>query len=353
MQRPVASISLFTCLFWGLLLSITFAAPQAVRLDLPPMVPAFPMANLDANRVYPNHRFFHIELPISTMVESTYRGELDELVVEISSHHPGIQIADYAPRTELAPSTQGPISVSQNYDRQRDAAIQGAAAYPGVGWARGHAAFQDNVTLQRTYLEAPPTQLVAASGTLDRRSGVYFKFRKSPQTSLEGEHTVHMLWEVPPGWRGDLLEVSCTAVGGAKSKTLQASRFLLAVYQAGDQVAADVAKGHGLYEQRLRWAAQQHAKQIQRVNRPTPIHSVGLALDVLDPVIPDSWLESILFGSTPQYPMGSTARLPVDVRVAILDYLDQKIAMQTLAGLLPQSAERNRLAQGNPPRLSQ
>lgn len=334
MHHPVATIPLSTCLWLGFLMSVTIAdAP--VRFDLPQTLPATRIAALNQATTLPTRSFVEVQLPFSALLDTTYRGRVEELMVQIESHGQALQIADFAPRTEVTSMTQGPVAVSQSYQQDRNASIQGAAAYPAVGWVRGQAAFQDQVDIQRTYLEKPPVQVVSASGTVGRRTGVYFKFKQSPLSSLEGDHQVSMIWEVPPGWRGDLFEVTCSASGAASPngnlKQLVRQRFLVAVYLSGDTVAAEVAKGHVVFEQRLRYAAQQYAKQIHHVNHRTPLHTVGMALDVIEPTISPQWLDEILFGSSRYYPMGDASKLPVDVRVAILDYVDQKKAMETLA----------------------
>lgn len=333
MQRQVVTISLTTCLWLGLLMAMVLAGAPPVRFDVPPMIPA-QVTSYSPQPQFPNSQCIDMELSISAFLESTFAGQVEEMVLQIDSHRRDLQVADFAPRTELATATQGQVNVSEVFRQDRDAAIQGAAAYPGVGWAKGHASFQDHVDIQKSYLEKAPAHVLTAAGTTGRRTGVYFKLRKSPQNSLEGEHPTRIRWVVPNGWRGDLLEVSCVAFGKAGhggTRELARQRFLVAAYIAGDAVAAEVARGHVLFEQRLRAIAQQHADQIRKSSHPTPFHRLGVALDVIDPSIPSNWLEETLFGSPSQYPIGDTSRLPVDVRVAMLDYLDQKMAMGTLA----------------------
>ncbi len=160
-----------------------------------------------------------------------------------------MQVADYSPRTETYSNVDGNIQVTNQYIRNRDASINATGFYPVFAKADGHASYHDTThqTIESNMIAAQ--HLLSAAGTLDRRTGAYFKLRKSPQYVLEGARRFSLLLEVPIGWRADLLEVKTFAFGvsnnhglGAKDEhLLVADRFHVAVYQYGDEAASQNA----------------------------------------------------------------------------------------------------------------
>ncbi|MGN6545823.1 MAG: hypothetical protein ACTHK7_12290, partial [Aureliella sp.] len=84
-------------------------------------------------------------------------------------------------------------------------------------------------------------------------------------------------------------------------------------------------------EQQLRRLAAASQSTIQQRSLPNVFHKVGAALDVVEPKIPDDFLNQILFNLSPQYFDATTSRLPVDLRVAALDYWDERAKLLTLA----------------------
>jgi hypothetical protein len=136
------------------------------------------------------------------------------------------------------------------------------------------------------------------------------------------------------------MQVSMHAVGqnaSSRMQTLGHSRLWMTVHQVGDQAAAAQAQRYVTQERALRALAAASQKQIEEKSLPTIWHKVGAALDVVDPKIPTDFMTQVLFGASQpkglQYPRfdQATNRLPVDVRVAILDYWEQREAILKLA----------------------
>lgn len=326
----VRTITLTTQLWLGCLFGLTLASDPVV-FDVNPIVAAQPLPTQGWASTMANSRFVRIPLQLSSLIDSSLSNDVDEFLFRVETQHQEMQVADFFPKTELTSSVAGQVQVSSLEQEHRELNARGAAGYPGAGWVEGNAQYYGHAATQKAFIERPAMSVLTASGTLGRRSGVYFKFKRSPQTTLEGMHPVEVVMEVPSHWRGGLLDVSMEANGGGRSrKTLAQQRFLVAVYQAGDDIAEKVARGHVTMEQRLRWVEHQYAREIRKRNEPTPMHRIGVALDIMSPAIPDSWLSQVLFGKV-TYPEGAMSKLPVDVRVAILDYIDHRQAMETLA----------------------
>jgi len=307
---------------------------SSVSFDVQPIIPATTVVTSNVQPQIPGSRFVQIRLDINSMVPPEFRGEVVESVVQVSTRSEWVQVADYWPKTELATSIQGSLEVAKDFDQQREASIQGIAAYPGIGNARGHAFFQDNLKLSVQYNQQPPMHLLTAAGTMDRRSGAYFKMKSTPQAVLEGSRTFELMLEVPQSWRGDILEVRMSAYGkkaqkkSAKYQEVGEGHFLIAVYADGDIEAAEMAMRFVQQLSQLRTVANQFAKAVEKTMFPSPVHKLGRALDIYEPHIPMNYLDLWIFGKDQAQPI---ARLPVDLRVAMLDYAEMKYAMELLA----------------------
>lgn len=305
-----------------------------VSFDVQPIVPATPVVTSSVQPQIPGSRFVQVRLDINSMVPPEFRGEVVESVVQVSTRSDWVQVADYWPKTELATPVQGSMEVAQNMDQQRESAIQGAVGYLGIGSATGHAFFQENLKLNVQYNQLPPMHLLTAAGTMDRRSGAYFKMKSTPQAILEGARTFELMLEVPQSWRGDILEVRMNAYGtkaqkkSAKHQGVGEGRFLIAVYADGDVEAAEMAMRFVQQQSHLREVADRFAKEVDRTMFPSPMHKLGRALDIYEPRIPRNYLDQWIFGREAQQPI---AQLPVDLRVAMLDYSEMKLGMELLA----------------------
>jgi hypothetical protein len=305
-----------------------------VTFDVNPQVPARNWTLESGTSAFPDSRFVAIRLNTTAFVQAGSSQTIDELLVRVDTRHAMVQVADYWPRTEMYSPVVDNILVQNEDYQDRQASIQGAGGYPGIGWANGQASVHHEKLVQQRFAEKPVKQQVTAAGTLNRKSAVYFKLNQSPEESLEGAKNFDIVLEVPMNWRGDLLTVSMQAFGRRHAKdtktSLASSRFMVATYQEGDAQAAQLAYDYVVQEQRLREKANEKASEIHRRSYPTPVHKLGAALDVYEPQIPNAWLDQIVFGWTNLYPTGPINKLPVDVRVVILDYLDAKRFIEQL-----------------------
>jgi len=307
---------------------------SSVSFDVQPIVPATPVITSMVQPQIPGSRFVQVRLDINSMVPPEFRGVVVESVVQVSTRSDWVQVADYWPKTEMGTNVQGSVEVAQNFDQQREASIQGVAGYASVGTARGHAFFQDNLKLNVQYNQQPPMHLLTAAGTMDRRSGAYFKMKSTPQAILEGSRTFELMLEVPQSWRGDILEVRMSAYGkkaqkkSAKHQEVGDGRFLIAVYADGDIESAEMAMRFVQQQSQLRTVANRFAKAVDKTMFPSPVHKLGRALDIYEPLIPKNYLDQWIFGRDQTQPI---AQLPVDLRVAMLDYAEMKYGMELLA----------------------
>lgn len=310
-----------------------------VAFDVNQMAPARESNSIGLMRQLPNSRMVDVQLDVSALFTPGDAAVITEYTVRIVSRHEDVQVADYSPRTEMQSDVFGPMQISQEGDRVREAAIRGAGGYPGMGSAQGYAYYHDNSHETVHYAKKPSLELVSAAGTLERRRGVYFKVKQSSQTTLEGARPFRIVFEVPNSWRADLLDVTIEAAGMENShskrpRVLSTQQFVVALYQEYDENAANTATRYVRQQENLKQFAKTYARKIEQRNYPTPFHKLGAKLDIYEPSIPQQWLESLVYQQGVAYSMTKLSHLPVDVRVAIMNYLDQKHLMESLSGTI-------------------
>ncbi|MEQ1826914.1 MAG: hypothetical protein ABL921_13250 [Pirellula sp.] len=311
-----------------------------VAFDVNPLVSAREANPMGLMSQMPNSRMVEVQLDVSALFTPGDAAVVTEYTVRIVSRHEEVQVADYSPRTELQSEIFGAMQVNSNQERVREAAIRGMGGYPGVGSAQGYAYYHDNQNESVHYAKKPALELVNAAGTLERRRGVYFKVRQSSQTTLEGARPFRVVFEVPYSWRADLLDVTIDAAGlehaGAKRpRVLSSQQFVVAMYQELDDHAARAARNYVRQQESLNHYAKTYARTIEQRSFPTPIHKLGAKLDIYEPSIPKQWLETLIYQQGVSYNLTKLSSLPVDVRVAIMNYLDQKHLIESMSATRP------------------
>ena len=321
------------------------AVTSNISFDVPAIVPAQAVVRTDIEPQLPQSRLVDVTLDISTIVPANFNGRLTETVFEIRTQHEDVQIADFSPRTSMYSNVAGEVHVTHSFQQNRDSSVNASGFYPVFATADAHASFKDQHAAKVEMQQIAPMAVASAAGTLDRRTGVYFKMRNSPQQTLEGVKHFNITLEVPSNWRGDLLEVRTAAFGMSANsmnkrseQQLARQHYYVAVYQQGDDAAAQTAMGFARQHIRLHTEADRFATEIDRRAMPTPMHKLGSVLDLYEPSIPHNWLDNWIFGSTYDKPI---VELPVDLKVAMLDFQELRNRMLQLGENYSAQASRN------------
>lgn len=334
--------------FWGGIFSIFLSplvcnsgvaeSPQAVRFDVPAIVVAEPLEAAISNAPTTGGSLFRIRMPVSTLIHPNFSGQIDEFVVEIECPSRALRVLDFWPKTELYSSIDGSIAIENREQDHQNLAFQISGGHEPFGRGSASGDYHKEQQTEMRYQRRPPMQMLTSSGTIGRGYGVFYKFRPGPTPVLEGDREIAILVEAPAGWRGDLLHVTMRAVATESSlmsshasRTVGAVQMSTAVHRSGDPQAAEAARRFIITEQTVRRLAESHHQAIQHRSFPTVFHRVGAALEVVEPKIPGDFLNQILFNLNPQYFDSATSRLPVDLRVAALDYWDERAKLMTLA----------------------
>ena len=296
-----------------------------VHFDLAPIVAAYPS---DADPLDPT--LVTLELRLSSMIESPKVPPIDQWLVRCQPRDQAISIADYAPRTETSSDLASPIQVKQTEEKSNaiGLSIDGSYGHAAHGNAGTDVTNKNTNTLQ--FDRVAPVQVVTASGTINRGRGVYFKLRWTAEQVLEGEKVFHVTLRVPITWRGGLLDISVIAQSQQKKfgvwdlepRTIGAANFVVAAYRQGDAEAAQRARELSDAEYALRNTVRRHHVSSEVNSLPSMLRHVAMKLD-LESSEPDaSWIQRLILQQADAHFDKEISKLPMPVRVAVLDYVD-------------------------------
>jgi hypothetical protein len=269
---------------------VVFGDADCVRFDVPSAIPSCDVTAPDRGQHDP--RLVEIVIPVSVLAGCRSDQRVLEMMIQIRGLGNGIQVADYGPRTRLYSDIDGPIAVEQRQDRNSSVALGAAGTAADVLQLDAKASTGKTSGHTERYQRIPEQKLLLASGTINRGSGAYFKFRHSPQTTLEGGHEIILVLQVPPSWRGGLLRVDCLASG--KEKYLlgegdfsagQAS-FVVATWLKGDVEARQTVQQYSMLESQIR----NFARSMQRRSSQRPANDLlGGLLGKAEASLPGDW----------------------------------------------------------------
>jgi hypothetical protein len=221
-------------------------ARAAACVDVTPTSPANQYAKI---------RFVKLNLPVSVRFHGLTMDEVDEIDIEISGAAAGLRVYDFAPTTQLASDVAQQIETTTTTKRARslDGTLGGSLPVPYAELV-AHVSPSINAGISGSEVETermnrlPPMHAVVVSGTSSEGRGVFFKLKRSSQTTLEGVHGLSVTFAAPPSWRGGDVQVSCTARGRRKllwithAATLGEESSSVRLHPAGTVPAYHVAK---------------------------------------------------------------------------------------------------------------
>lgn len=173
---------------------------------------------------YPMQRLIEVALPVSVRFNDVSRDDVDEISIEVSGAVAGLRVQDFAPTTQLASEITHEIETTTTSKRSRslDGTLGGSLPIPGADVAARitpsiSAGLLNSDTATERINRLPPKHVVVVSGTHAEGRGVFFKLKRTSQTSLEGVHELAVTFVAPRTWRAIALEVECNAVGTRKT----------------------------------------------------------------------------------------------------------------------------------------
>lgn len=306
----------------------TRTASPRVRFDLAPAVACKDVTPSEFAKANPDEKLVQATFKVSSLIRSGKENDLIRFFYRVESLEQTIRVVDYSPKTTLASDVAGNISIEKKKDTTNHIgmALTGPFDWPVKMSGSGDLGSKSHDAIRYELL--PQQFAVAASGTIHRGYGVYFKLRPSRSTSLEGEKDLTVVFRVPREWRGDYVQLSCTAIGVRRGvvrpldehAVFGARRFVVALYVDGDGSAKAAAERLVRAESELLKTVSANRREIEERFYPTIAHKIGAFLDVIEPTLPENWAERLIYGPHDGEFDGITNRLPSQVQEAVNEY---------------------------------
>ncbi len=286
-------------------------------------------------------RLIQAKIPVSTLVRHGSAQELLQLLIRFENPDRSVQVIDYQPKTTLATDIVGNIGIETKQDKSAGVGVNLSASQAGIrGTTTAEIGSKHGQSIKWQHL--PPLELLSASGTIGRGSGVYFKLKPSKRTSLEGNRDFVLLLQVPESWQSGVLHIDCRAEGLQRSSitnwsekvTCGHNRFVVALYAANNKRAQQQASLLVSADKQLRQMAAAHRQEIEQSACPHLGYRLGVLFQLLEPRIPSQWLDTVLFhvpGTSKPFqepPLASWPELPAPVQGAAQQYLAAKRKLQ-------------------------
>ena len=329
-------------------------APR-VEFDVAATVGCRDVTTPEFSAAHPSERLVEARFQVSSLIDESGDGELIEYFYRFQCPSGGVRVDDYQPRTTLDTMLAGNVGIERKNEAAQSAGITVSGVFDHLlkGAASADANRKASDTLRYELL--PPLESLAASGTIGRSTGVYFKLKPSPRTTLEGGKEFVLVLRVPEEWRADVVELRCTA-RGVRRGTLAAlddqtdwgrARFTIALYQQGDRAAKEAAERFVRAESSLRAAARAHEREIRDRRYPTSAHKFAAMMDLIEPRIPENWFDAVASGGANGEAKSYWHRLPEPVRESATEYAKARAAIYEMtrrATVVAESGESTQAA---------
>jgi len=254
------------------------ATPPAVEFDLPPLAVCHPISVPEIVKLHPSDNVVEVVFELSTRVVAGNEADVKHITVEIRSPDRQLLLVGYLPATTLlSESSDGVIEVEEHR-----ATGQIAIEY-GVPSAKIQASAKNSGDSKIVEKKLAPKSLLVSSAAIDRSHGVVFRLHPSSQDSLQKTRQFVCQFAVPPGFRGDYVQLTCTAVGvnrGAVRSldseiTAGLARYTVGIYLDGDGAARQAAEVLAQRQEELANLVLQQAGLARRTKTPAWWHTVS------------------------------------------------------------------------------
>jgi len=238
-------------LSFGLLLALSSrqadAESPSIDFDFASTAECRELALIESAGIYPGEKIVELKLRISAHLTTGNLDAIEEVRFEVVDCDRRIRVHSFEPSTQLESLVSEDIQWSKITEHGNSlGASLGGEAPVLLGDVVAHVtpSINGGTTSREVITESQkriaPKHVVVTSGTIDKEHGVFFKLRRSPQSSLEGVHQLTIRFIVPDNWRGDSIRVCCQATGQEKflwmkqQKTWTYRCAKIAIYLAGD-----------------------------------------------------------------------------------------------------------------------
>jgi len=310
----------------------------AVDFDVSPLVACRDVTTDEFLQLHPDDRLVEARVSVSALVRSGQLGGETEFLYRLASANGLTQIVDYRPRTKTATSVVGNIAMEKKNEENAslNVTVSGIPDSFIAGTASGGGGVKSGSSERFEIL--PPRDLVVASGTILRGSGVFFKLRPTTQTSLEGNRKLTVILQVSRSWRGGYAVIRCDArcrQDGSVPLTTDidrcgSGRFTVALFLAGDLEAKATSLRFIAAERTLKATTVANHDAIEHRALPTLFHRVGAELAISRRKIPHNWLDDLMRDPNAEMSERLSRQLPPPVRSAAEEFVNARQLMRSL-----------------------
>lgn len=312
--------------------------PPHVLFDVNHAVACRDVTPPEYDALHPATRLVECRFQISTFIHSGDPNELVELLVTIESPRKAFEVVDYEPKTTLESPVAGNVGVERKKEKSATVGLGLAGSFQHVVKADASGSVLDKTLNSVRYDLIPAQELVAASGTIQRGHGVYFKLKPSKSSTLEGAKEFMMVIRVPRDWQADYIHLRCEATahrrgalyGSEETVVCGLEGFVVALYAAGSEPARSAVEQFVQAERDLRRVAAEGERLIRRRAYPSLAHKLGRFFELSSPRIPDDWYRQVLYGGALPREPRFVRHLPDEVADAARRYLAAKRALHKL-----------------------
>ncbi|MEX0641283.1 MAG: hypothetical protein WD468_01205 [Pirellulales bacterium] len=224
-SKGFLTFALACALTWCAMLAapLVARADPSVEFDIARAVECRDVTPYERLAQYPAQRLIEVALPVSVRFNDVSRDDVDEVDIEVSGAAAGLRVQDFAPTTQLASEITHEIETTTTIKKSRslDGTLGGSLPIPGADVAARvtpsiTAGLSGCETATEKINRLPPKHVVVVSGTYAEGRGVFFKLKRTSQTSLEGVHELAVTFVAPRTWPAIALQVECSALGQRK-----------------------------------------------------------------------------------------------------------------------------------------
>ncbi len=280
-------------------------ADGCAQFDVPSVVEGCDVTTEAFAAAHPNQRLIEIVIPCSTLVRCKDPQNVSELMIQIRNLVPGMRVVDYHPRTQTYSEIDGPVAVELHRERTGSIGLDATGTFNDMVGVTGGAKTGSKDGKIERFQRLPQQKLLLASGTINRGSGVYYKFLHSGQTTLEGGHQLALTLQVPDRWRGGLLRIDFRATGvekywiGSNDDFVAGHKSLMvATYLKGDWEAQQLAENYSNIERVLRRYAQHWQQNQQQRTQHNPVAQLGNLFGYKNEKLPSGWTDRFMLYDT-------------------------------------------------------
>ncbi len=284
----------------------------------------------------PNHISF--DLKISASIHPDHESSIQHWRLLVRPRSNQLRTIDYEPKTETDSEITGPKTVKTTEEKSSSLVYGLKLDVAKIACLTGTSDHSTKDSQSEQYQTKPQKRIKIAAGSVDRGAGVYFKLARTADQILDGERTFQFIIEVPDHWRTGLLDLTIIASGRDKRfdahsirwKTttfeIATEQFAISMYRQGDHFAAERAARLSDKERVLRIHSDQKRKQKQDMHLSTI--ATGFSKGIVQMLNGGSpqrqWLDRVLHDQASPHTDHDLTSLPMDTRVAILDYIEAR-----------------------------